>query len=246
MILGLVRPTGGSATVLGRPAGSPGLAVGALVEGPGFYPYLSGRDNLRVLARYRGLADPAVDEVLERVSLAGRGGDRFSGYSLGMKQRLGVAAALLGDPALLILDEPTNGLDPAGVGDMRRLLRELAAAGRTVLLSSHQLSEVQELCDRVGVISAGRLVTESTVDSLRGGGRLLVRASPLDRALAICLRLAGDNVSIVDSSGLLLPVDGSRAAEINRALVTEGVAVHEIRPAERSLEEVFFDLVEVA
>jgi ABC-2 type transport system ATP-binding protein len=245
MILGLVRPTSGSATVLGSPAGSPGLKIGALVEGPGFYPYLSGLDNLRVLARYRGLPDGSVHEVLERVSLADRSGDKFGKYSLGMKQRLGVAAALLGGPALLILDEPTNGLDPAGVGDMRRLLRELASAGQTVLLSSHLLSEVQELCDRVGVISAGRLVAESTVDSLRGGGRLLVRATPLDRALAICMRLAGDSVSIVDSSAMLLPVDTSRAAEINRVLVTEGVAVHEIRPSERSLEEVFFDLVEV-
>jgi ABC-2 type transport system ATP-binding protein len=199
-----------------------------------------------VLARYRGLADRAVDAVLARVSLADRAGDRFSTYSLGMKQRLGVAAALLGDPPLLILDEPTNGLDPAGVSDMRRLLRSLAESGQTVLLSSHLLSEVQELCDRVGVISGGRLVTESTVDSLRGGGRLLVRASPVDRALAICLRLAGDSVSIVDSCTILLPVDPSRAAEINRVLVTEGIAVYEIRPSERSLEEVFFDLVEVA
>lgn len=245
MVLGLVRPTGGSATVLGEPAGSPeaNLRVGALVEGPGFFPYLSGRDNLRVLARYRGLRDAAVGDVLERVSLADRAGDRFATYSLGMKQRLGVAAALLGDPELLILDEPTNGLDPAGVNDMRRLLKSVAAAGQTVLLSSHLLSEVQELCDRVGVISRGRLVTESTVGELRGGGRLLVRATPLDRAMAVCMRLTGDDLSLADDR-LLLPVDPARAAEINRELVLEGVAVHEIRPSERSLEEVFFDLTE--
>src|SRR5690606_4341824 len=130
MIVGLIRPSGGSATVLGRPAGSAGVnrRVGALIEGPGFYPYLNGRDNLRVLARYRRIGDDDVERVLERVDLAARAGDPFKTYSLGMKQRLGVAAALLGDFGLLILDEPTNGLDPAGVGDMRLLLAELAGA----------------------------------------------------------------------------------------------------------------------
>jgi ABC-type multidrug transport system ATPase subunit len=182
MVLGLIRPTGGTATVLGERAGSSGAngRVGALVEGPGFYPYLSGRDNLRVLARYRGLGDREVERALERVELAGRAGDRFRSYSLGMKQRLGVAAALLGDPELLVLDEPTNGLDPAGMGDMRRLLVGLRDEGQTVLLSSHLLGEVQEVCDRVGVISRGRLVTEATVGELRGGGRLLVRGDPVD------------------------------------------------------------------
>ena len=116
MILGLIRPTSGSAIVLGRPAGTPEVTarIGALVEGPGFYPYLSGRDNLRVMARYRGLPETVADEALERVDLGLRGGDRFKSYSLGMKQRLGVASALMGDPDLVVLDEPTNGLDPAG------------------------------------------------------------------------------------------------------------------------------------
>ena len=146
MILGLVRPSGGSATVLGRPAGSAGVNryVGALVEGPGFYPYLSGRDNLRVLARYRGTGDDDVERALERAGLAARAGDPFKAYSLGMKQRLGVAAALLGDPGLLILDEPTNGLDPDGIADMRRFLKDLPArTGATVLLSSHLLGEIE-------------------------------------------------------------------------------------------------------
>src|SRR2546421_11009921 len=170
MVLGLIRPTSGTATVLGEPPGAANANVGALVEGPGFYPYLSGRDNLRVLARYRGLDEAEVGDVLVRVDLGDRAGDRFSRYSLGMKQRLGVAAALLGNPELLILDEPTNGLDPAGMSDMRRLLVQLAEAGHTGLRSSHLLGEVQEICDRVGVISRGRLVTEATVDELRGGG----------------------------------------------------------------------------
>ncbi|HEV2781662.1 MAG TPA: ABC transporter ATP-binding protein [Actinophytocola sp.] len=242
MVLGLIKPTSGAATVLGEPAGSPAAnrRVGALIEGPGFYPYLSGRDNLRVLARYRGLDDTRVERALDRVELTARAGDRFRSYSLGMKQRLGVAAALLGDPELLILDEPTNGLDPGGVADMRRLLADLSAAGQTVLLSSHQLGEVQEICDRVGVISHGRLVTESTVGDLRGGERLVVRADPLDTALAVCMRF-DETVSTED--GLVrLRLDPSRAPEVNRALVGAGVDVHELRPSERSLEEVFFEM----
>ena len=243
MILGLVRPSGGSATVLGRPAGGAGVNryVGALVEGPGFYPYLSGRDNLRVLARYRGTGDDDVERALERAGLAARAGDPFKAYSLGMKQRLGVAAALLGDPGLLILDEPTNGLDPAGVGDMRLLLAELAAAGRTVLLSSHMLSEVEETCDRVGVINRGRLVAEATVGELRGAGGLHVRAEPVSTALDVSKRLTEDQVTVADGT-LHLHVDPGRAAEITRALVAADVDVHEIRPVERSLEEVFFEM----
>src|SRR5215204_5607196 len=195
MLLGLVRPTSGSALVHGRPPGDPAAVArtGSLVEGPGFYPYLSGRENLRVLARYRGLPDREVDRVLDRVDLAARGGDRFRAYSLGMKQRLGVAAALLGEPDLLVLDEPTNGLDPAGMADMRRLLVDVAAGGQTVLLSSHLLAEVQEICDRVGIVDQGRLRVQSTVAELRGSSGILLRARPLDRALAIAMRLAGDD-----------------------------------------------------
>jgi ABC-type multidrug transport system ATPase subunit len=244
MLLGLIRPTAGAATVLGHRAGSPRAngRVGALIEGPGFYPYLGGRDNLRVVARYRGLDDHHVERALDRVELTARARDPFKSYSLGMKQRLGVAAALLGDPELLILDESTNGLDPGGVADMRRLLADLSAAGQTVLLSSHQLGEVQEVCDRVGVISHGRLVTEATVGELRGGGRLLVRADPLDAALAVCLRVAGDSgVSVVDGA-LQVRVDPSRAAWLNRELVHADVDVHELRPSERSLEEAFFEM----
>jgi ABC-2 type transport system ATP-binding protein len=244
MVLGLVRPTSGTATVLGLGPGVPAAngRIGALVEGPGFYPYLSGRDNLRVLARYRGLAERHVRQALAEVDLTARAGDRFRSYSLGMKQRLGVAAALLGDPELLILDEPTNGLDPAGVSDMRRLIADLAASGHTVLLSSHLLSEVQEVCDRVGVISRGRLITEATVSELRGATRLLVRADPMETALAVGMRIAGDDaVSVIDGA-LHLSVDPGRAAEVTRALVAAEVDVHEIRPSERSLEEVFLQM----
>ena len=146
MLLGLVHTTSGSASVLGRAPGDPeGLVrVGAMVEEPAFYPYLSGEDNLRVVARYAGFSEDGIEPLLDAVDLLDRGGDRFKTYSQGMRQRLGVAAALLKDPELLILDEPTNGLDPAGMADMRSLIRRLGSGDRTVLLSSHMLGEVQQ------------------------------------------------------------------------------------------------------
>jgi ABC-2 type transport system ATP-binding protein len=247
MMLGLIRPTAGTATILGRPAGRTDVngRVGALVEGPGFYPYLSGRDNLRVLARYRDLPAGQVEEVLERVDLSGRGDDKFKTYSLGMKQRLGVASALMGDPELIVLDEPTNGLDPAGMADMRALVVDLARGGQTVLLSSHLLTEVQEICDRVGVISAGRLLRESSVAELRGRTSLRVRAVPLDRALAIAMRAAGDDGVRVDGDSLVLDLPVDRAPALARELVAEGVDVHELAPLERTLEEVFFEMTTV-
>ena len=246
MLLGLVRPSSGRATVLGAAPGSrPAVAgTGALVEGPGFYPYLTGRDNLRVMARYRRLPESAVDAVLERVDLARRRGDAFKSYSLGMKQRLGVASALLGDPELLVLDEPTNGLDPAGMADMRELLVDVAAGGQTVILSSHLLAEAQEICDRVGVIAEGRLLAESTVHELRGEAAVVLRADPLDRALAVAMRVAGDDaVSVVDD-GRAVRLQGGAAVvpALTRELVAEGIAVREIRTVERSLEEVFFEM----
>jgi ABC-2 type transport system ATP-binding protein len=250
MLMGLVRPSDGTARVLGGSPGDPRVLrrVGALIEGPGFYPYLSGRDNLRVLARYNRLDDRAVEEALDQVALRGRARDRFKDYSLGMKQRLGVAAALLGDPDLLILDEPTNGLDPSGMAEMRTLLREVVDRGQTVLLSSHLLGEVQQICDRVGVISQGRLVTESTVEDLRGGGSLLVRAEPIDAALATARRLFGTEAVHGGPDGALRVAGGTAggtaggAAALTRALVQADVAVHEVRQVERSLEEVFFEM----
>ncbi|TQK72980.1 MULTISPECIES: ABC transporter ATP-binding protein [unclassified Nocardioides] len=235
MLLGLIRPTSGTTYAT--------ASVGALIEGPGFFPYLSGRANLRVLARHRGLSDAEVERVLERVDLANRGDDRFKGYSLGMKQRLGVAAALMGDPELIVLDEPTNGLDPAGMADMRALVVDLARGGQTVLLSSHLLAEVQEICHRVGVINDGVLLRESTVADLRGGVSLRIRATPEPEALAVAMRLAGDDGVRRDSDGgLLLTLPADRAPDVTRALVGAGVDVHEITAAERSLEEVFFEM----
>ncbi|PRZ40501.1 ABC-2 type transport system ATP-binding protein [Antricoccus suffuscus] len=245
IVLGLATATSGTATVLGLPAGDSDAVVrtGALIEGPGFYPYLSGRDNLRSMARYRGLSDREVDEVLERVDLTARGKDKFKSYSLGMKQRLGVASGLLGTPELLVLDEPTNGLDPAGMADMRKLIRELADQGQTVMLSSHMLAEVEEVCDRVGVIAGGKLLVESSVRDLRGTAATLVRAEPLDAALAIGMRLAGDDgVHLHDGASMRLDIDPGRAPEVTAALVAEGIRVFEVRPIEQSLEEIFFQL----
>jgi ABC-2 type transport system ATP-binding protein len=246
MLLGLVRPTSGSASVLGATPGAPvGLRrIGALIEGPGFYPYLSGRGNLRVLARYRSLGEVDVAAALEQVGLTDRAGDRYTSYSLGMKQRLGVSAALLGDPELLILDEPTNGLDPAGMADMRELIRNLAGEGRSVVLSSHLLGEVEQICDRVGVISAGRLRAESSVADLRGQASLLVLAEPLSKALDVVRSIAGPRASIVDGS-VRVEAGADQADEIVRALVYADVAVRAIHPQERSLEDAFFALTEL-
>src|SRR5688572_11259737 len=251
MVLGLVRPTSGTATVLGAAPGSPAALrrTGALVEGPGFYPYLSGRTNLRILARYRGLADRAADEALARVDLADRGSDRFRGYSLGMKQRLGVAAALLGDPDLLVLDEPTNGLDPAGMAAMRRLVVDLAAAGQTVLLSSHLLAEVQQTCDRVGVIADGRLIHEGTVDQMRGGAVLRVRGEPVTETARILARATGATAHpALDEDGnpvLDVPAAGVDVPAVTRALVAAGVDVHAIAVREQALEDAFLTMTGV-
>src|SRR2546423_4767026 len=165
MLVGLIRPNSGTATVAGQAPGDPkGLGrIGSLIESPGFYPYLSGRENLRVVADLASVKQKRVDEVLEIVELATRAGRKFGTYSTGMKQRLGVAAALLKDPDLLILDEPTNGLDPQGMAEMRKLIKDIGQGERTVLLSSHPLGEVQQICDRIGVLSNGHLVTEATV-----------------------------------------------------------------------------------
>ncbi|MGH2949135.1 MAG: ATP-binding cassette domain-containing protein [Solirubrobacteraceae bacterium] len=244
MLLGLVRPTSGQAAVLGAPPGSPhGLArIGAMVETPAFYPYLSGRDNLRVLARHAGVAEGRVEAVLGEAGLSARGGDRSATYSLGMKQRLGVAAALLKDPEVLILDEPTNGLDPAGMAEMREFIRSLGQGGRTVVLSSHLMGEIEQVSDRVGVIRDGSLVAEGTVEELRGRAGLRVRAEPLAEAARLVGALPDvDDVASVD--GLLeVAVDTARAPAINRVLVEAGISVSELYAQKASLEDVFLEL----
>jgi ABC-2 type transport system ATP-binding protein len=246
MLLGLIRPTAGSALVLGTAPGTPNSLrrLGALIESPTFYPYLSGRDNLRVLARYAGVSETRIAPVLEDVDLAERAGDRFGTYSLGMKQRLGIAAVLLKDPELLIFDEPTNGMDPAGMAEMRPFIRSLGRDNRTVLLSSHLMGEVEQVCDRVGVISRGRLVGEGTVDELRGREGLWLRADPADEAERVLRSLRGIDEIARSDEGLSIAAEPAAAATINRTLVEAGIAVSELRPERASLEKVFLELTQ--
>lgn len=246
MILGLMAPTAGRIQVLGLPAGSPAALarLGAMGEA-GFHPFLSGRDNLRVAARRCRVGDRRVDEVLETAGLAARAGDRVAGYSVGMKQRLGVALALLKDPELLILDEPSSGLDPIGQIDMQRLIRRLGAEGRTVLLSSHDMREVEELCGRVAVIGGGRLLFEGSPEELRGQASLWVRAAPTDEAVVVAAAMSG--VEGVERTGDLLRLALRRpepqlVATVNRGLVEAGVDVTELRSGRRPLRDVFLEL----
>ncbi|HEY0493271.1 MAG TPA: ABC transporter ATP-binding protein [Candidatus Dormibacteraeota bacterium] len=249
MLSGLLHPTSGSAVVAGAaPGSSASLSrLGAMVETPAFYPYLSGRDNLRVMARYCGFAVKRIDAVLEQVDLAQRSRHKFKTYSTGMKQRLGVAAALLKDPQLLILDEPTSGLDPQGTVEMRALIADIKKEGRTVMLSSHLLNEVELTCDRVGVIAKGRLVAEGTVDELRsrsGSSTLLIRAEPAERAQRLLEELVGRDKIRLSAGQFHLTVDPAQAASLNRRLVADGLDVSELRASEQSLEDVFLQLTE--
>jgi ABC-type multidrug transport system ATPase subunit len=245
MLLGLIRPTIGGAKVMGAEPGSPEslVKVGAIVETPAFYPYMSGYDNLRLLAIYCGVPMSRVDATLEQVELTPRARHKFSTYSMGMKQRLGIAAALLKEPDLLILDEPTNGLDPQGMADVRNLIIELGKGERTVLISSHLLGEVELMCTRVGVIRKGKIVAEGTIDELKGAATLTVRGTPAELARTVLVADAGaENVRNLDDGVFSLKVDLSRAAEINQHLVQAGVAVSELHADERSLEEIFMEL----
>ena len=195
-----------------------------------------------MLAKHAGAPNERIDSVLDEVGLLERAKDHFATYSQGMKQRLGVAAALLKDPELLILDEPTNGLDPAGMAEMRGFIRGLGRGRRTVLLSSHLMVEVEQICDRVGVISKGALVREGTVDELRGAGSLRVVADPLEQAHHLIEGLSGvEAVATVDGS-LRVTTNPAAAPAINEVLVKAGIAVSELGPDRASLEEVFLEL----
>jgi ABC-2 type transport system ATP-binding protein len=244
MLVGLIRPTSGTVTVAGHPPGDPaGLAkIGSLIESPGFYPYLSGRENLRVVADLARVNHKRVEEVLDLVELGSRAGRKFGTYSTGMKQRVGVAAALLKDPELVILDEPSNGLDPQGMAEMRKLIKDISHSDRTVLLSSHLLGEVEQICDRVGVISNGRLVTQSTVRELVGEEGVLVKAQPVEQAQDVLTRMFGPEAVTRQNGSIHLKITPENSIEINRRLVSAGVGVSELRPYERSLEDVFFQL----
>jgi ABC-2 type transport system ATP-binding protein len=251
MALGLITPTEGSVEVLGQDVATSRAEilprVGALIETPALYPYMSGRDNLRAVAAVLGgVAPERIDTVLELVGLAGRQRDRVRTYSLGMKQRLGVAIALLHDPALLVLDEPANGLDPAGIVEMRDLMRQLAGEGKTVFISSHVLSEVRQICTRVAIINFGRLVTETTVDALIGGrGEYLVRLEPAQTNEALTLVRGqpwGSDARVDNTGGLITRAPGGRGRDLNLFLVQAGLAPNTLSEHTEDLEQVFLRL----
>ena len=247
MLLGLIRPTAGSATFEGRAyeeLDEPSRRVGAVLEDTGFHPGRSGRDHLRVLAATSGVPAPRVDEVLELVGLAGPAAKRrVKGYSLGMRQRLAIAAALLGDPEVLVLDEPTNGLDPAGVRWLRSLMRSAAGQGKAVLVSSHLLAEVAQTVDEAVVIAGGRLRASGPISTLmaRAEGSVTRVRSIDDARLAAALE--GDGMA-VERDGDALLVRGASPELVGRAAFAAGVAVTELGSEGRSLEDVFLQLVD--
>lgn len=249
MLLGLITPTSGRAELFGHDVGQARRAalqgVGAMVETPAFYPYLSGRDNLRALAQAAGLSEHHVDTALTTVGIAERAADRVRTYSLGMRQRLGIAAALLGDPGLILLDEPTNGLDPAGQQEIRELVRELAGNGRTIFLCSHDLPEVEQLCERVAILKSGRLLAQGQVAELlrRGHGLILRVVGEHERAITLLRTLDWVGEISRDGDTLRLPqAPAERAAELNMLLASQSIPVAELRADEERLEDFFLEI----
>jgi ABC-2 type transport system ATP-binding protein len=253
MLLGLVRPTSGTATVLGASVEHPASylgRVGALIEAPAFWPGLSGIENLKVLSTLGGHDANRIPDVLDLVGLGGRGSDRFGQYSFGMKQRLGIAAALLGDPALLVLDEPTNGLDPAGINEMRAFIRSVGDGERTVLVSSHILSELEQVCDWLIVIDRGSLVYQGPTQGFRGEAGTVIALAPehladLER-LAALIRADGHEPR-ADGTELLVSVTDadSRAVALalNRAAIAQGIVLAELHARRPSLESQYLSIV---
>jgi ABC-2 type transport system ATP-binding protein len=251
MLLGLVRPTAGSAEVLGhdirRDLSAALRRVGAIVETPAFYPYMSGADNLRILARILGgTAEKRIPALLEQVGLKGRGRDKVGTYSLGMRQRLGLAAALLGDPELFILDEPTNGLDPAGMQEVRVFIRRLAEEeGKTVFLSSHLLHEVEQVCDRVLILNKGQVIAQGRVDELLSQAHTVeMRIADGVRAAEVLSGLDWVQRTSQDGDWLRVQAPPERAPELLAALAAHSLFPFEVRPVVSTLESVFLELTD--
>ena len=253
MLLGLIRPTSGEARLFGRDPlieGARALdGVAGFVEAPRFYTYLPGRANLELLARLDGGdALGRIDEALDTVDLASRGGDKVGGYSHGMRQRLGIAAALIRNPRLLLLDEPATGLDPAGMRDMRALIQRLAADGITVLLSSHQLAEVEELCNRVAIVRSGRIIYEGTIANLKASAGERYRLSTTNDVRAVEIARSQPDVERceLDGDAITLVAPAAIVPELSILLAAANIGIRELVANSATLEELFFRLTEGA
>ena len=252
MMLGLIRPTAGSVRIFGR---DPQESIRALegvagfVEAPTFYPYLSGRRNLELLAAYDGgSATARINQALETVELTGRARDRVGGYSHGMRQRLGIAAALLREPKLLLLDEPTTGLDPGGMRDMRLLIERLAGEGITIVLSSHLLAEVEDVCNRVAIVQRGKIVYEGKIADLKRAAGMTYRLRTTEnvRALGVCRAQPGVDDVLERGGEISFTADERAVAGLSQALVEAGALIMALAPQGATLEELFFSLTEDA
>ena len=249
MLVGIINPTGGSFRLFGasepRDLVAARARVGATLETPNFYPYLSGRDNLRVTAAIKSVGQPRIDECLDLVGLADRAKHSFKTYSLGMKQRLALAATMLNDPELVILDEPANGLDPQGMKEIREIIRILAGRGKTIFLSSHLLSEVERTCTHVSIVRKGRIVATGSVEEVvNAGTAALLRAGDTD-ALAAALEAYPEATSVRRlDGGVVVALESDDLASLNRYLAGLGIHVSHLAPYRQSLEDVFMDLTE--
>jgi ABC-2 type transport system ATP-binding protein len=249
MLLGLVRPTAGSAQVLGHDIdterSTTARKVGAIVESPAFYTYLTGAQNLEVLGRSSDrAADPArIAELLDRVGLADRGKHKVKTYSLGMKQRLGIAATLLTDPEIIFLDEPTNGLDPAGTVEVRNLIKQLGQDGHTIFLSSHLLSEVEQVCSDVAIVQQGKMRLQGRVRDLLGQTTgFVIEATPADRALELLCSHPELDAQAREDGGIEVAAETGQVPGLVRSLVEAGVDIYGVRPRRTTLEKLFLDL----
>ena len=248
MLLGLISPTTGDGHVLGEDISQPEKylpRVGAMIEGPAFYPALTGTQNLVVLAKLGGFSTDSVQGLLDKVGLGDRGDSKYKTYSLGMKQRLGIAAALLPNPKLLILDEPTNGLDPAGIQEVRALLRQLADEGSTIFVSSHLLSELEMICDQLVMLREGKVIFTGKTSELLAAQQPVVVAKPEDlkdlNKLVEIAKSLGHQATLLDDA---VHVKGEQnfAAQLNKAAFAAGITLASLAPIQASLEETFFEM----
>jgi ABC-2 type transport system ATP-binding protein len=244
MLLGIIAPDGGDIRLFDQYGlGDLHVArsrIGATLETPNFYPYLSGRENLKVVARIKEADDSAIDRALEEVGLTSRAADRFAKYSLGMKQRLAIAGAMLGEPDLVILDEPANGLDPAGMRDIRDIIRTLADRGKTIFVSSHLLHEIEQTCTHVAIVKKGHIVLQGSLDSLIAGTTVAVmRAADNQRLRAAVAGYPGHVSSTIERDDVIVELATPDLADLNRFLTAQDIFVSCLTPRRQSLEDIF-------